>query len=106
MGVAIVGRPVARWHDDGFTLELNRTVTDGYKNANSMLYGACARVAFGLGYTRIITFTQDGESGSSLIGAGWRIIAERPSRRGWDTPSRPRGGHGVDHIARKLWEAG
>ena len=38
-GVAIVGRPVARMLDDGWTLEVNRTCTDGTKNANSMLYG-------------------------------------------------------------------
>jgi hypothetical protein len=49
VGVAIVGRPVARMLDDGWTLEVNRTCTDGTKNANSMLYGACQRVAFGLG---------------------------------------------------------
>ena len=50
VGVAIVGRPIARMLDDGWTLEVNRTCTDGTKNANSMLYGACRRVCFGLGY--------------------------------------------------------
>jgi hypothetical protein len=105
VGVAIVGRPVAGSFDDGFTLEVNRSVTDGHKNANSMLYGACARAAFALGYTRIITYTQTGESGSSLTAAGWRIVAERPGRRGWSSPSRPREDRGVDHIARTLWEA-
>ena len=32
-GVAIVGRPVARFVDDGWTLEVNRVATDGAKNA-------------------------------------------------------------------------
>lgn len=105
VGVAIVGRPVARHYDDGQTLEVNRTVTDGHPNANSMLYGAAARVTFGLGYTRLITYTQAGESGSSLRGAGWKIVAQRAARKGWDAPSRPRDDHGVDEIPRTLWEA-
>jgi len=36
VGVAMVGRPVARHYDDGWTLEVNRTCTDGAANANSM----------------------------------------------------------------------
>ncbi|WP_369795032.1 XF1762 family protein [Serratia sp. H1n] len=40
VGVAMAGRPIARHFDDGLTLEVNRTCTDGTKNANSMLYGA------------------------------------------------------------------
>ena len=34
-GVAIVGRPVSRYLDDGLTLEVNRLCTDGTKNACS-----------------------------------------------------------------------
>lgn len=105
VGVAIVGRPVAQAYQDGLTIEVNRTVTDGHANANSMLYGAVARAGFALGYRRIITYTQDGESGSSLTAAGWRVVAQRPPRKGWSAPSRPRDDHGVDHIARTLWEA-
>lgn len=40
VGVAIVGRPVARHLDDGWTLEVNRLCTDGTRNACSMLYAA------------------------------------------------------------------
>lgn len=105
VGVAIVGRPVARAFDDGMTLEVRRSVTDGTRNANSMLYGACARAAFALGFSRLITYTQDGETGASLRAANWRVVAERPARAGWSTPSRPRDGHGTDHIGRTLWEA-
>ena len=104
-GVAMVGRPVARHLDDGLTLEVNRTATDGTPNANSVLYGAAWRAAKALGYGRLITYTQAGESGASLRGAGWRVLAERPERKGWDTPSRPREGHNVDQIPRTLWEA-
>jgi hypothetical protein len=105
VGVAIVGRPVARHYDDGFTLEVNRTCTDGTSNANSMLYGAAQRAAFALGYTRLITYTQADESGSSLRAAGWHVIGERPSRKGWTTPSRPREDRGQDGFPRTLWEA-
>lgn len=40
VGVAIVGRPVSRHLDDGWTLEVNRLCTDGTHNACSMLYAA------------------------------------------------------------------
>ena len=40
VGVAIVGRPVARHLDDGWPLEVNRLCTDGTRNACSMLYAA------------------------------------------------------------------
>ncbi|WP_374118489.1 XF1762 family protein [Streptomyces sp. 8L] len=74
--VAIVGRPVARHLDDGATPEVTRTCSDGTRNANSLLYGAAWRGAKGLGYTRLITYTQDGESGASLRGANWRVVAQ------------------------------
>lgn len=104
-GVAMVGRPVARHYDDGLTLEVNRTATDGTANANSMLYGAAWRAAKALGYQRLITYTQAGESGASLRAAGWAVVAELSERKGWDTPSRPREGRGVDGVQRLLWEA-
>ena len=105
VGVAMVGRPVARHLDDGRTLEVNRTATDGTKNANSMLYGASWRAASALGYRRLITYTQAGESGASLRAAGWRILAERAPRAGWSRPSRPREDKSPVEIARTLWEA-
>jgi len=105
VGVAMVGRPVARHYDDGLTLEVNRTATDGTKNANSMLYGTCWRAAKALGWQRLITYTQDGESGASLRAAGYRVVAERPARRGWTAPSRPRESRGADEMPRTLWEA-
>lgn len=105
VGVAMVGRPVARMYDDGRTLEVNRTATDGTPNANSMLYAAAWRATSALGYRRLITYTQAGETGASLRAAGWRVIAERPSRPGWNMPSRPRDDRGVDKVPRTLWEA-
>lgn len=104
VGVVMVGRPVARHYDDGLTLEANRTcVLDGVRNANSMLYGTAWRVGKALGYRRMITYTQEGESGASLRAVGWLRWAERPARPGWDTPTRRRSDRGVDQVARTLW---
>lgn len=104
VGVAIVGRPVARHFNDGSTLEVIRTATDGTEHANSMLYGAAWRAAKALGYRRLVTYTQEGESGASLRAAGWRVVAERPARPGWDVPSRPRETKNAN-VQRYLWEA-
>ncbi|GAA2577587.1 XF1762 family protein [Microbacterium binotii] len=105
VGVAIVGRPVSRViQSEGATLEVIRTATDGTRNANSMLYGAAKRVTFALGYDRLITYTQADESGVSLRAAGFRVVAQRPPRPGWDTPSRPRTNK-ADNVPRTLWDA-
>jgi hypothetical protein len=105
VGVASVGRPVARRFDDGWTLEVNRTCVADAPNANSMLYAAAWRAARALGYRRLITYTQAGEPGSSLRAAGWRIIAERPAHKGWDRATRPRKLRGDEQQQRTLWEA-
>jgi hypothetical protein len=89
VGVAIVGRPVSRVLDNGWTLEVTRVCTDGTKNAASVLYGACRRATFALGYRRLVTYILKRESGVSLRAAGWRVIGE--SRGGsWSRHSRPR----------------
>lgn len=104
VGVAIIGRPVARRLQDGWTLEVTRTATDGTRNANSALYGAAWRAAKAMGYRRLITYTQIGESGASLRAAGFQLIAERKPRPGWDRPSRPRDDLGTAYVQRYLWE--
>lgn len=103
-GVAIVGRPVARSFDDGWTLEITRTCTDGTRNVNSKLYGSAWAAAKAIGYTRLITYTQAGETGASLKAAGYSVVAERPARAGWNTPSRPREPRGTEREQRFLWE--
>jgi hypothetical protein len=89
VGVAIVGRPVARHRDDGLTLEVTRLCTDGTRNACSFLYGACARAAFALGFKQIGTYILASEPGISLAAAGWRQIGEVRGRS-WSCQSRPR----------------
>lgn len=69
--VAIVGRPVSRYLDNGHILEVNRLCSDGTKNACSILYAAAARAAKAMGYQKIITYTLDSENGASLRAAGW-----------------------------------
>lgn len=104
VGVAIVGRPVARALDDGLTLEVTRLATDGTPNACSRLYGTARQVGMRLGYHRIITYTRADEPGTSLRAAGFTRVADLPARPGWDTPSRRRAGRGTDGVARTLWE--
>lgn len=88
-GVAMVGRPVARNSDNGYTLEVNRCCTDGARNACSMLYGAAWRAAKALGYRRLITYTLPEEGGASVRAAGWKLLGERGGGN-WNVPSRPR----------------
>ena len=70
-GVGILGIPKARNSADGRTAEIVRVATDGVPNGCSMIYGALVRVAWALGYDRVLTYTLAEESGSSLRAAGW-----------------------------------
>nr|WP_239071188.1 XF1762 family protein [Amycolatopsis sp. SID8362] len=104
VGVATAGRPVARCLDDGITLEVTRSCTVGEPNANSKLYGAVWRAARAMGYLRLVTYTQAGESGASLRAAGLVPVADLRPRSGWTTTSRPRQPRGVDGVRRTRWE--
>ncbi|WP_197048778.1 XF1762 family protein [Streptosporangium roseum] len=104
VGVVLVGRPVARAFDDGRTAEVTQLATDGTPNACSALLGAAWRGARAMGYCRLITYTRADEPGTSLCAAGYRRVADRAPRDGWDTPSRPRAFRGADNLARVLWE--
>ena len=75
-GVAMVGRPIGRFLDDGLTLEVNRCCTDGTRNACTMLYGAATRAAKALGYKRIFTYTLQSEPGTSLKASNWTCDGE------------------------------
>ncbi len=88
-GVAIIGRPVARMLDDGYTAEVNRCCTDGAKNACSMLYSAAWRAARAMGYTKLITYTLPEEGGISLRAANWKLIGAAGGGN-WNKKSRPR----------------
>ena len=103
VGCAIVGKPVARMLDDGYTAEVTRLATDGSPNACSMLYGAARRAARALGYRRLVTYTLASEPGTSLIASGWRMTA-RTGGGSWSRPSRSRSdSHPLEEKLR--WEA-
>lgn len=88
-GVAVCGRPVSRKLDDGLTLEINRVCTDGARNACSMLYGACVRIAKAMGYKKVITYTLQSEDGASLKASNF-ICEGKAGGTHW-TGSRNRG---------------
>ena len=88
-GVAIVGRPVSRMLDDGWSAEVTRVCTDGTRNACSFLYGACWRAARALGYRRLITYTLEAEGGASLRGAGFALVGQTDGGS-WSRHDRPR----------------
>lgn len=103
VGVATVGRPIARHFQDGYTLEVTRLCTDGTKNACSKLYSCARRIAREMGYKRIITYILEEEPGTSLKASGWELkgIAGGGS---WSSKSRPR----VDKHPlgkKQLWES-
>lgn len=102
-GVAIVGRPIARMNQDGWTLEVTRVATDGCRNACSALYGAAWRASKAMGYRRLITYTLTTEPGTTLRAAGWKCLGERGGGT-WHRANRPR----VDTHplqTKLLWEA-
>ena len=83
VGVAIIGRPVARMLDDGLTVEVNRVCTneDSPKNVCSFLYARAWRIWQQMGGERMITYTLQSEPGSSLKGAGWKVMATTRKRK-------------------------
>lgn len=88
-GVAITGRPVSRYLDDGTTAEITRLCTDGYRNACSFLYAACVRIAKEMGYKKVITYILITENGASLKAAGW-LEQGICGGGNWNVKSRPR----------------
>src|SRR5690606_13651728 len=85
----IVGRPVSRMLQDGWTAEVTRCCTDGARNACSLLYRAAWRAARAMGYLRLITYTLPKEGGASLRGAGWTCIGIAGGGS-WSRRARPR----------------
>lgn len=90
VGVAIVGRPVSRHLDDGYTAEVTRLcVLPSVPNACSFLYAACWRACRAIGYRKLVTYTLPEEGGASLRAAGWKLIGEAGGGS-WSRKDRPR----------------
>lgn len=86
VGAVIVGRPVSRGSDQWSVAEVTRLVTDGSRNACSMLYQAAARTAREMGFEKIQTYILSSEPGTSLKAAGW--VHEADTRGGqWEHTS-------------------
>lgn len=102
VGVAILGRPVARAIDASEVLEVTRLCSDGTPNVPSLLYAAGARIAQEMGYQRIQTYILNSEPGTTLKAAGWMFEAEVKGRD-WNTPAR--GGRRTDQpmVDKQRW---
>jgi hypothetical protein len=90
IGVAIVGRPVSRHLDDGVTAEVTRccVLPDSPKGSCSFLYSRAWRVWSAMGGQKLVTYTLQSESGASLRGSGWRVVAQTQGAaegKGWTT---------------------
>lgn len=103
VGVAVVGRPVARMLDDGETAEVTRLCSNGCRNVCSFLYAKARRVALEMGYRRVITYILCCENGASLRAAGWRFVREAGGGS-WSRPSRKREDK-APMERKQLWEA-
>lgn len=91
VGVVIVSRPVGRHLDDSWTVEVTRccVLDDAPKGTCSFLYQRAWRAAKEMGYTRCVTYTLQSESGASLRGAGWRVVAQLSANDPKQWQSRP-----------------
>lgn len=95
VGVAIVGRPVARALDKkGDTLEVTRVCTQGHPDACSKLYAACQQRARHRGYRKLITYTLQSEKAGSVRGANFVLAQAQAGGARWTgkrAASRPSG---------------
>lgn len=102
VGVVCVGRPVSRMLDNGETVEVTRLCSNGAKNVCSFLYSKAARIAFEMGYKRIVTYILESESGHSLKSASWKYVKNTSGGK-WSRPSRERKDkHPIE--PKQLWE--
>ena len=90
VGVVIVGRPVSRKLDNKLTLEINRNcvLDNAPKGTCSFLYSKAIKVWQTMGGKKIITYTLNYESGSSLKAVNFKkekIVQIFEKNTGWTT---------------------
>ena len=104
IGVGVVGRPIARLLSNGKTVEVLRTcIKEGYPNACSMMYARLKQISRLLGYEKVITYTLQKESQSSLKALGASIVAEVKPQE-WDRKDRRRTPQKVYKEPKCRWE--
>jgi hypothetical protein len=83
VGVAIVGRPVARLLQQPGTAELLRccVIPNAPTGSAKTLNSRCKRIWQLMGGTRLVTYTLLSERGGSLLGTGFAPEASVPGRR-------------------------
>lgn len=75
----------------------NRSSEDAYReqtdritsSAPGFLYARCWQAAKALGWKKLVTYTLQSESGASLRGAGWRVVAELSASNPASWQNRP-----------------
>lgn len=105
VGVAIVGRPVARMLQVEGAAELLRLCTspDAPKGSASKLYSRAKRVWQLMGGTTIHTYTLKRESGASMRGAGIHEAAADVAQQQWTRPSREREERAIYDEPKQRW---
>lgn len=83
VGSAIVGPVAARGLASPYACEIRRLTTNGVHNGCSMLYGACVRAAYALGFKTVLTYTLSVEEGTSLRASNFRLDDDRVPTRHW-----------------------
>jgi hypothetical protein len=106
VGVAIVGRPVARLLQKDGTAELlrNCVAPEAPRNATSKLAARARRVWQLMGGTYFVSYTLARESGASMRGAGF-VEGEPMPARAWDTPSRRRQSRPIESEDKRRWSS-
>ncbi len=105
VGIAIVGRPLARMLQDGTTAEVTRLCVNDKapKGACSSLYRSCWRAWVAMGGKRLVTYTLRTEAGSSLKGAGFRFVG-KVNAGSWSRESRKREWQPINGQQKLRWE--
>lgn len=105
VGVAIVGRPIARLLQVPGAAEVLRLCTSpaAPKGASSKLYARCRRIWQLMGGTTLHTYTLTRESGASLRGAGIHEPAAEVEPQQWDRPSRGRAERAIYDEPKRRW---
>lgn len=106
VGVAIVGRPIARLLHDDTTAELLRLCTspEAPKGAGSKLYARARRIWQLMGGIRFVTYTLQSESGATMRGAGVPLPAATVEPEQWDRPSRERDQQDIYNQPKFRWD--